>query len=470
MNSFAALAAVAARAIVAATVLFVAATDVDAADRPNIVYLLADDLGGHDVGFRGGVLRTPHLDALAAGGAILNAFYVQPYSSQTQAALLTGRYPMRYGLQSLSLTRASGYGLPAEERTLAQSLKRSGYRTAFVGEWLLGHAQPDYWPTRRGFDTFYGSLSGTAESVLRKGARGDWRRGERAVNDTGYVTELLAREAVALIQRHDASVPLFLVVAFNAPARYADEPQAALDAYRDIADDTRRHYAAAVTGMDAAIGSIVRALEQRNLLGNSVLVFHSDNGGAVPMRFATGDDDVRNPAADNGVFREGKGSLYEGGVRVAALVHWPGRIAPNTVVTDSVHVTDLHATLLGLAGAVADPAHPLDGLDVWSVIAQGQRTPRKELLLNVDDFHGAIRVGEWKLIAHAALPARIELFDIANDPQEAENQAAAYPDRVQDLLGRLNAHAYDMAPSLYLDALAPAASPALWRANPPRRY
>jgi arylsulfatase A-like enzyme len=447
-----------------------AALEAPAANQPHIVYLLADDLGWNDVGFHGGEAKTPNLDRLAAGGAILNAFYVQPYSSQTRAALLTGRYPMRYGLQSLSITRTSAYGLPAEERTLAQQLKDAGYRTAFVGEWLLGHAKPDYWPTRRGFDSFYGSLSGSGTSLIQKGSKPDWRRGERAAaGESGYVTELLAREAVALIRRHDPSTPLFLLVAFNAPARYADEPPAALEAYRDIADDTRRHYLAAVTGLDSAVGQIISALEDRRLLNDTLVVFHSDNGGAIPTRFPTGDGDVRRPAADNGVFRDGKGSLHEGGVRCAALMHWPGHIAPKTVVTASLHVTDLHTTLLGLAGVPVDPKRKLDGLDMWPTIANGQRTPRREVLLNVDDFHGAILIGEWKLIVHTALPARIELFDIANDPEEAENKASTYPDRVRELLDRLNAYAYEMAPSLYLNSLVPAASPALWQANPPAR-
>jgi arylsulfatase A-like enzyme len=190
----------------------------------------------------------------------------------------------------------------------------------------------------------------------------------------------------------------------------------------------------------------------------------------VPLRFATGDEDVRNAAADNAPYREGRGSLYEGGVRVPALLHWPGKIAPKSVITDTLHVTDLHATLLRLAGAQPDAALPMDGLDIWPVIAERQRTPRKELLLAVEDFRGAIRMGEWKLIVHAALPARLELFDIANDPEEAQNQAATYPERVQDLLARLNAYAYEMAPSLYLESLAPGVSPAIWRANPPKRY
>ncbi len=448
----------------------VVATLAGAADRPNVVVILADDLGWRDVGFHGSPLRTPTLDRLAAGGAMLNAFYVQPYSSQTRAALLTGRYPMRYGLQTLSITRTSPYGLPVEERTLAQSLKDRGYRTTFVGDWLLGHAKPEYWPTRRGFDSFYGSLAGTSESSLRKGAKSDWQRGERAIADAGDVTALLAKEAAAQIQRHDAAAPLFMVVSLNAPARYGDMPRAALDAYADLRDDTRRSYAAAVTGVDTAVGQIVGALEAKKMIDNTLILFHSDNGGAVPLKSATGDADVRNPAADNGNFREGRGSLHEGGVRAVALAHWPGRIPPKTVVTDVLHVTDLHATVLALAGAPPDAERKIDGVDVWPVIASRQRTPRKELLLNVEDFHGAIRIGEWKLIVHAALPAQLALFDIANDPQEADNQAAAYPDRVKELLERLNAYAYDMAPSLYLDALASSASAAAWRTNPPRRF
>jgi arylsulfatase A-like enzyme len=449
--------------------LLAGATLAAAADKPHVIYLLADDLGWRDVGFHGGEAKTPNLDRLAEAGAALNAFYVQPYSSQTRAAALTGRYPMRYGLQTLSIGRASSYGLPAEERTLAQQLKDAGYRTGYVGEWLLGHARPEYWPTRRGFDSFYGSLAGTPGALLHKGGKPDWRRGERPVPEAGYVTDLLAREAATLIRKHDAAAPLFLMVAFNAPARHAEAPPAMLDAYRQVTDDTRRSYLAAVSQLDAAVGTIVAALEERRLLDRTLIVFHSDNGGAVPTRFPTGDADVRRAAADNGVFREGRGSLHEGGVRAAALMHWPGRIAPRTVITAPLHVTDVHAALLGLAGVEPDPKHKLDGIDLWPAVAQAKRSARQEVLLNVDEFHGALRVGEWKLIVHAALPARVQLFDVANDPEEAENKASVYPDRVRELLERLNAHAYEMAPSLYLESLGPGVSPALWLANPPSR-
>ena len=165
-----------------------------AADKPNIVYLIADDLGNRDPGFQGGKFSTPNLDKLAAGGATLKSFYVQPFSSQTRAALLTGRYPMRYGLQTMSIVASSRFGLPTEERTLAQGLKDAGYRTAFIGKWQLGHARPEFWPTRRGFDYFYGTLSGEVQDQVRKSSSGsDWRRNDQVVKEDGVVTQLLAK-------------------------------------------------------------------------------------------------------------------------------------------------------------------------------------------------------------------------------------------------------------------------------------
>ena len=457
------------RRLLGALAAALAACSVHAAERPNIVIVIADDLGWRDVGFHGAQVKTPNLDRLASGGAVLNAMYVQPYSSQTRAALLTGRYPMRYGLQSLSIGRNAAYGLPKEERTVAQALHEKGYRTAFVGDWRLGHAQPEFWPTRRGFETFYGSLAGSSESVVRKGAKADWRRGEKPAVDAGYVTDLVAAETVAVIRKHDTSAPLFVVASFNAPAHYEDVPRELRESLKTVEDDTRRSYLAAVAGFDRALGAILAELERRQMSGSTLVVVLSDNGGAVPLRFATGDADVRRPAADNGNHREGKGSLYEGGVRAVAVASWPGRIPAGTVVTESLHATDLGATIMALGDGQPDAQRPLDGMDVWPVIAQRKQTPHKELLLHVDDFQGAIRIGEWKLIVRAALPSRTELYDIANDPEEAENAVATYPDRAKAMLDRLNAFAYDMAPSLYFEALGAAASPALWRANPPRR-
>ena len=167
------------------------------------------------------------------------------------------------------------------------------------------------------------------------------------------------------------------------------------------------------------------------------------------MRFQPGDGDVDKPAADNDIYREGKGSLYEGGVRVVALAHWPDRLQ-KSVVTSMFHVTDMYPTLLKLAGGKPEQPKKLDGFDVWGSITASSVNPRREMLINVEDVRGAIRVGEWKLIARATLPSRIELFNIANDPGETTNQAETYPDRVRELYGKLNDYAYDMAPAGYL--------------------
>ena len=450
----------------------VAAPGAFAADKPNIVYILADDLGWKDVGFHGGSIKTPHLDRLAAGGAILNAFYCQPFSTQTRAALMTGRYPMRYGLQTGSILPTSQFGLPADERTLAQALKDSGYRTAFIGKWQLGHARPEFWPTRRGYDYFYGSLSAPPDYMFRKSPKADWRRNEEPLREDGYVTALLADDAARQIGKHDTARPLLLVLSFAAPAAPYGAPKRFTEMYRDIPDAARRSYAASVSALDEAVGEVMAALDKRKMRDDTLVIFHSDNGGALPMKFPTGDADVDDIAADNGVFREGRGSLYEGGVRTVALVSWPGRIKPKGIVPEMLHVTDMYATLLTLAGASLDQPKKLDGIDAWSVLAQGPPGVRKEVLIDVEDFRGAIRMGEWKLVVHAALPARYELYDIANDPEEAANVAGRYPERVTAMLARLNDYAYEMAPARYLEELVTTKSgttPLVWRANPIRR-
>lgn len=444
---------------VALCLALASSVSVFAADKPNIVYLIADDLGNKDTGFQGGQISTPNLDKLAATGVTLKNFYVQPFSSQTRAALLTGRYPMRYGLQTMSILPSSKFGLPVEERTLAQGLREAGYRTAFIGKWQLGHARPDFWPTNRGFDYFYGTLSDEVHDRVGKNSGGDWRRNEKPVKDDGLVTQLLARDAVNQINKQDAGRPLFLVVAFNAPGA-------------DASAETGRGYGAGVAALDEAIGQLLKALEQKAMLGNTLIVFHSDNGGAIPTKFPTGDNDVKKNGANNGIYRGGMGSLYEGGVRVAALAVWPERIREKTVVTRLLHVTDMYPTLLNVAGAKIDQPKKLDGVDAWATLAEGGLSQREDILLNVEPFRGAIRAGEWKLIARTTMPSKLELFNIANDPEESQNQAEAYPDRVKTLLKQLNDFAYEMATPMYLEEIGHAKSvqtPVYWGDNPVRR-
>ena len=200
-----------------AAVLLAAAAH--AADRPHIVFLLADDLGFADVGFHGSEIKTPNIDQLAAAGARLESFYVQPVCSPTRAALMTGRYPIRHGLQVGVVRPWAQYGLPHDERTLPQALKEAGYETAIVGKWHLGHFQPEYLPTHRGFDHQYGHYNGAIDyfTHVRDGGF-DWHRDDKVCRDEGYSTHLVANEACRIVAGHDPKVPLFLYVPFYAVA------------------------------------------------------------------------------------------------------------------------------------------------------------------------------------------------------------------------------------------------------------
>ena len=448
---------------------------VGAADSPNIVYIMANDLGWEDVGFHGGTPSTPRLDALAETGVRLERFYTLPYSTPTRAALMTGRYPMRYGMQMLSILPWSSYGLPLDERLLPQALKMVGYRTAAFGQWQLGHASRDLLPTHRGFDYFYGSHNALLNHFAKTDLTGkrDWHRGERSIRERGYATTLIARDAAAFISDYDASRPLFVYVSLPAPAAPLQAPHVDLLKYNGIRDEQRGTYYAMVSAMDEAVGTIVDAIANKGMSENTLIVFHSDNGGAVRNKYPSGDGDVTRRVASNGPFRNGHGSLYEGGVRVVALVVWPGHIEPGVVV-ERVHVTDMYPTLLNLAGALLDKQNqvkPIDGIDAWPVIAEGKASVRDEMLINVDEFRGAVMVGDWKLIVYGTLPSRAELYNVTDDPSEEHNQAEHDPERVQKLLTRLNEYAWEMVPSMYLEDLAGARAydtPIFWGENPQR--
>jgi arylsulfatase A-like enzyme len=446
-----------------------------AADRPHIVYILANDLGWNDVGYHGGEAFTPRLDALAEAGARLEKFYTLPNSTPTRAALMTGRYPMRFGMQMLSILPWSSYGVPLDERMLPQALKLAGYRTAAFGQWQLGHASRDLLPTQRGFDYFYGSLDNGIDHFQKTNRIGerDWRRGEKPISERGYATTLIARDAAAFIANHDAMQPLFMYVSLPVPAVPLQAPREYLEKYKDVKQADQRTYYAMISAFDAAVGRIVDALKEKGIIDNALLVVHSDNGGAVKNKFPSGDGDVSQSLADNGPFRNGRGSFYEGGIRVVALAVWPGHIKQE-FVSERIHVTDMYVTLLNLAGASLDSdsqTKPVDGIDMWPVIAQGKTSPRNEMLINIDEFRGALMVDDWKLIVYAPLPSRIELYNVADDPSEDHNRAGPESDRVQKMLARLNEYAWEMKPSLYLGDLTRARAydmPMVFGENPQR--
>jgi arylsulfatase A-like enzyme len=426
--------------------------------RPNILIILADDLGYADVGFTGGKdIKTPNLDTLAAAGARLDQFYVQPVCSPTRASLMTGRYPMRYGLQVGVIRPWENRGLPLEEQVLPQALKAAGYSTAIVGKWHLGAHERAYLPTSRGFDHQYGHYCGAIDYFKHERDGGfDWHRDDRVCRDEGYSTHLIAREAERLLREQPAGKPFFLYVPFNAVHAPHQVPEKYCAPYASL-PEPRRTYAGMVAAMDEATGGILAALDARGLRTNTLIFFSSDNGGPKPGRVTS-----------NGPLRAGKGTVYEGGTRVCACVAWQGRIKPGTAVAQPLHMVDWYPTLLKLADASVDQKLPLDGRDIWPVLTQDKPSPHDAILLNTSPRAGAIRVGDWKLVINGATgtseeddespaPARrkkaarenplprVELFNLAQDLSEKHDLSAENPEKVKALRARYDALARQAA-------------------------
>lgn len=243
---------------------------------------------------------------------------------------------------------------------------------------------------------------------------------------------MIAKGAVDFLRGHDPAKPLFLYVPFNATHSPHQAPEEDVAKYALIQDRDRRIKAAMTTCLDAAVGEIVAELDRKGMREKTLILFSSDNGGPLGKG-----------ASDNGPYRGGKGSLYEGGVRVAALANWPGRIRAGGVVNEPIHVTDLYPTLLKLAGAPPEQPLPLDGRDAWAVIADGKPSPREEILHNVEPARGALRRGPWKLHVQGG---KVELYDIQSDPYEKNDLAAANPEKVAELRARLDAYAKEAVP------------------------
>lgn len=437
---------------------------------PNIVVLLADDLGWGDVGYHGSRIATPHIDALASRGVRLEQFYAQPVCSPTRGALMTGRYPMRLGLQCGVVRPWAEHGLPLDEQTLPDMLREIGYRTAIVGKWHLGHVSPDYLPTSRGFDQQYGHYNGALDyfTHIRDGGH-DWHKNDQRNDDEGYTTDLIGREAVRIIKEHPANRPLFLYVPFNAPHTPLQATDDDLARYADWRNRDRATYAAMVTSMDDAVGDIVSAVNALGPIGeNTIIFFCSDNGGIPRL-------------GSNRELRDGKGSLYEGGVRVPAVMVWPKRLPAGAEVHEPMHIVDLMPTLLAMTEMAPKPASPLDGLNAWPTIAGDAPTPHAFLLHNTTPFSGALRMGDWKIVRNGGHGANAikgpekdtwELFNIADDPEEKHDLASTHPEEFDRLQAKLESLAAEAAPPHLLSNQPPAGFtvPAVWgEATPPPR-
>jgi arylsulfatase A-like enzyme len=256
---------------------------------------------------------------------------------------------------------------------------------------------------------------------------------------------------VKYINAQDANKPFYLYLTFNAPHTPYQAPKEYVDRYPNIADPTRRSYAGMISCLDDEIGRVVAALDKKGLRNNTLILFHADNGGTKNAKFAGQMADLSKMKipCDNGDYRDGKGSLFEGGCRVTACANWPGHIRPQTV-DGIIHAVDIYPTCATLAGASTAKCKPLDGVNVWDTIAEGKPSPRTEVIYNVEPFRGAVRQGDWKLIWRTLIPTSVDLYNLAEDPYEKSNVAAAHSDKVTAMQERLNALGKESAKPLAL--------------------
>jgi arylsulfatase A-like enzyme len=437
--------------------LLALSTSILAADKPNIVYFLIDDLGYADCGFNGGQdIRTPNIDQLAKEGAILKSYYVQPVCSPTRSALMTGRYATHTGVYNV-VRPGAPWGLPLNERMLPQALKEVGYTTAITGKWHLGEFQSDYTPTRRGFDHQYGHYFGALDYFTHdRDGKMDWYRNDKPLEEEGYTTHLVAKEATRLIREQATDKPLFLYVPFNGIHSPHQVPDSYTEPYKHL-PKLRQSIAGMLSAVDEAIGQITAALTEKGLRENTLIIFSSDNGGPGP-----------GSATMNTPLRAGKGTLYEGGIRVCSFATWPGKIPAGITIDEPMHAVDWYPTLVKLTGAPAAQALAPDGLDIWPVLTQGAKSPHEALLLpGMAPDKVALRMGDWKLLLNASdkdaeeakgrdkAIGKMELYNLANDIAEENNLAKSQPEKLAGMRARLDALLHDAVPAGGTSEIAP---------------
>lgn len=390
------------------------------AKKPNIVVIVADDLGYGDLGVHGGKdIPTPHIDALAKAGVRATSGYVSgPYCSPTRAGLMTGRYQQRFGHEFNPGGRGpENFGLSLDEVTLPSRLKAAGYVTGMVGKWHLGF-DPQFQPTQRGFDEFFGFLGGAHGYFPAANAEPIYR-GNTPVEESSYLTDAFAREAVSFIDRQKDKA-FFLYLPFNAVHNPQHAPKDLLERFSSIADERRRTYAGMLSSMDSAIGQVVAKLKEHQLEENTLVFFISDNGGPV----ANGST---NPPL-NGQ----KATTWEGGIRVPFFVKWPAKIKAGTVYEQPVIQLDILPTALAAAEAPATGKAALDGVNLLPYLT-GEKTgvPHERLYWRFGK-QIALRQGDWKLLKVAG-DTQPRLYNLKDDIGEQKDLAGAEPERLQKL-------------------------------------
>ncbi len=396
--------------------------------KPNFVFIMADDLGYGDLGcFGSETIETPNIDDLAARGLTFTDYHANgPVCTPTRAALLTGRYQQRCGLEGVIYVKGDTRktGLSTDEYCLSNTLRKGGYATALFGKWHLGY-DTDFNPVHHGFDEFRGYVSGNVDyhSHVDNAGVPDWWDGTSQIEEEGYVTDLVNRHAVRFIEEHKDQ-PFCVYVAHEAPhwpyqGRFdkADRVPGGDFPARGSREDKQAAYKEMIEAMDEGVGWIVEKLRELGLEENTLLVFCSDNGAEVPI-------------GSNGALRGAKGDVYEGGHRVPAAVCWPGVVAPGGRTDATVLGMDWFPTFVQLAGLEPDYPKALDGVDISELILSGTALPERTTFWR---YAGnlAVRRGRWKLVRYGETNA---LFDMEADPNETTDRAADEPEILASLV------------------------------------
>lgn len=407
---------------------FVATREKTAAPKqPNIVLIIADDLGWGDVGFHGGSIKTPNLDQLAKDGTELHRFYAYSVCSPTRAGLLTGRNPLRYGIDR-PLGGSRG-GLPADTHIMPATFQSAGYQTWLVGKWHLG-TDGGKLPHDRGFDHFYGFV-GPGIDYFRHtdlfGRRPDWQRNGEDITEEGYSTDLLSAEAVQLVQRRKADQPFFLMLSYNAPHTPLQAPEETIQKYDGLGDRRKQTYAAMVDQMDQGIGQVLEALDKSGVADDTLVLFFSDNGGPGG-----------NSPASNGDLSGFKQGVGEGGIRVPAILRWPAGYERRDKSAQVMTVLDVFPTLCAAAGIKPGTEEKLDGVDLWQAL--GSDTPAKRPPVVFGDRNSqAILDEKFKVVrSRSRAPgggSSVSLFLPAEDPKEATNRAEEFGEVAERFTG-----------------------------------
>ncbi len=396
------------------------------AKRPNVLIIVSDDQGYGDIGSyeHPKEVRTPHMDRIAKRGIRFVQGYANAYvCAPSRAAILTGTYPQRYGFYTASDSRV---GLPLTQVTLADVLKKAGYVTGALGKWHLG-IEPAYHPMKRGFDEFYGFLGHGGHDYFDLKKTGEIfnsiLRNYEPIDETGYLTDNLGREAVAFIGRN-AAQPFFLYLAFNAVHFPMQAPPEIIKKY-DTGDPKRDILMAMLECENNAIGKVLDELERRQLDRNTIVVFVSDNGGA------------KANASNNGPLRDYKQSVYEGGIRVPFIISWPGKLKENAVSQEPVMFLDIMPTIAAAVGAPMPEGRNLEGRNMLPVLTGKTKGPLHEALFwDGAEPRTAVRSGRWKLVNKAG---KVELYDLQQDVGEKTDLAAQKPDIVAKLRAQFEA-------------------------------